>query len=91
MSAQVFVNPDDIRDFARALRDFNRELADATASLHARFIKLGDTWRDQEHDKFAQEFDALVRTLRHFHRSSEDQIPTLIKKADWIDGYLGHR
>jgi hypothetical protein len=52
---------------------------------------LGDTWRDQEHEKFAQEFDALVRTLRHFHRSSEEQIPVLIKKAEWIDGYLGHR
>lgn len=85
------VNPDDLRRFATALREFNRDLADATARLHARFVGLGDTWRDQEHEKFAGEFGATVRMLRHFQRSSDEQIPLLLKKADWIDGYLGRR
>ena len=35
-------------------------------SLQARFGALGDTWQDQEHEKFAEEFKQTMKALKKF-------------------------
>jgi hypothetical protein len=59
--------------------------------LQGRFNNLGDTWRDQEHIKFAQEFEQTMRVLQQFRRSSEQQIPFLLRKAQRLRDYLNQR
>lgn len=34
--------------------------------LNAQFRQLGDTWRDQEHQKYGQEFEQTMRVLAQF-------------------------
>lgn len=51
MAGQVYANPDDIEQFARELKEFNSQLRDRMARLNGKFNSLGETWRDQEHQK----------------------------------------
>lgn len=87
--AQAIVDPDELRDFAASLKNYNELVADATAALRSRFAQLGETWRDQEQTKFASDFEETVRVIGQFQQASEEHIPLLIRKAGEIDQYLG--
>ncbi len=52
---------------------------------------LAQTWRDQEQQKFAEEFDQTLKVLQRLMKSSEEHIPFLLRKADRIDEYLQQR
>lgn len=86
---QAIVDPDELREFATSLQRYNALLADATATLQSQFAQLGETWRDQEQVKFAQEFEQTVRVIGQFQQASEEHIPFLNRKAGEIDQYLG--
>jgi len=58
------------------------------ASLQARFASLGDTWKDQERDKFAGEFQQTMKALRRFVDVSGEYAPYLLRKAQRIEDYL---
>lgn len=88
---QAIASPDDLERFARELKEFNQQLADSMSRLQGQFNAVGETWRDQEHQKFAQEFEQTVRVLHQFRRSSEQQIPFLLRKAQRLREYLGQR
>lgn len=88
---QAIVNPSELRQFASSLKQFNTELSSSTARLEAQFRRLGDTWRDQEHARFAQEFEQTVRVIRRFMQISDDQIPFLLRKAQAAEEYLSRR
>lgn len=81
MSAQAIVNPDDLERFARELKQFNLQLRDSTSRLQGQFAQLGDTWRDQEHHKFAQEFEQTMRVIHRFLQVADQHIPFLLRKA----------
>jgi uncharacterized protein YukE len=86
---QAIVDPDDLREFAANLKRYNELVTDATAALQSQFGQLGETWRDQEQVKFAQEFEQTVRVISQFQQASEEHIPFLNRKASEIDQYLG--
>ena len=89
--AQAIMNPEDVRRFADELKRFNTELQTRMASLQARFVALGDTWQDQEHSKFADEFRTAMRSLRQFVEASNQHGPYLLRKAQRIEEYLQQR
>jgi uncharacterized protein YukE len=89
--AQVVATPEEIERFAQQLKQFNADLHTHLTTLQGQFYRLGDTWRDQEHARFAQEFEQTVRVLEHFRRASEQQIPFLQRKARRLRDYLGQR
>jgi uncharacterized protein YukE len=61
------------------------------ASLQARFAALGDTWQDQEHAKFSEEFKQIMKALKKFTELSNQQTPYLLRKAQRIEEYLNQR
>ncbi|HEY3231311.1 MAG TPA: WXG100 family type VII secretion target [Roseiflexaceae bacterium] len=91
MSPQAVANPEDLERFARELKQFSGGLAEAMSRLQGQFANLGETWRDQEHQKFAQEFEQTMRVLHQFTRSADQQIPFLLRKAQRLREYLGQR
>ncbi|MFQ5342054.1 MAG: WXG100 family type VII secretion target [Anaerolineae bacterium] len=91
MSRQAIADPEDLERFARELKQFNGQLRDSMSRLQGQFGRLGDTWRDQEHQKFAQEFEQTMRVLHQFMRSSDQQIPFLLRKAQRLREYLHQR
>src|SRR6188508_2562147 len=63
--SQAVVDPSEIRRFASSLKRFNADLQSALAGLHGQLVALGDTWRDQEHDRFRAEFEQTVHVVEH--------------------------
>jgi uncharacterized protein YukE len=86
---QAIVDPDELREFATNLKRYTEILIEATTALQSQFAHLGETWRDQEQVKFANEFEQTVRVISQFQQASEEHIPFLTRKAEEIDQYLG--
>jgi uncharacterized protein YukE len=91
MSSQAIANPEDLERFARELKQFSGQLQESMSRLQGQFSNLGDTWRDQEQQKFAQEFEQTMRVLHQFVRSADQQIPFLMRKAQRLREYLSQR
>ena len=89
--AQAIMNPEEVRRFAEELRRFNADLQDRMVSLQARFAALGDTWQDQEHGKFAEDFQLTLKALKKFVEISNQHTPYLLRKAQRIEEYLNQR
>ena len=85
------MDPEEVRRFAEELKRFNIDLQNRMASLHARFAALGDTWQDQEHVKFAEEFKDTLKALKKFVEISNQHAPYLLRKAQRIEEYLNQR
>ena len=88
---QAIIDPSELRRFALSLKQFNNELRDRVAALHGQMLSLGDTWRDQEHVKFAQEFEETMHVLAAFIENSDQHIPFLLRKAERVEEYLQQR
>lgn len=88
---QAIADPEDIERFVAELKRFNNQLAENMRRLQAQFSRLGETWRDQEHQKFAREFEQTMRVLYQFQRASEQHIPLLLRKAQKLREYLNQR
>ncbi|MGD7654516.1 MAG: WXG100 family type VII secretion target [Verrucomicrobiales bacterium] len=89
--AQAIIDPEEVRRFAAELKRFNGDLRERTASLTARFNALGDTWQDQEQEKFSAEFTDLMKSLKKFLEASDRHTPYLLRKAERIQQYLDQR
>jgi len=91
MCPKAIVDPAELRNFAATLKRFTGDLKSDTSNLKAQFNRLGDTWRDQEHARFAREFEQTMRVLDHFIQTSEQHIPFLLRKAQRAEEYLRQR
>ena len=85
---QAIMDPEQVRRFAEELQRFNRDLQARMSSLQGRFSGLSETWQDQEHAKFAEEFQQTSRALKKFVELSERHVPYLLRKAEHIEDYL---
>jgi uncharacterized protein YukE len=89
--AKAVVDPAELRRFAQDLKRMNTTLRDQMAVLQARMTELGQSWRDQEQAKFAEEFEQTVRVLARFSDAADKHIPFLLRKAEKIEEYLNQR
>ncbi len=85
---QAVVDPEELRQFARNLKKFNSELRDRSQTLGNQLAALGASWRDQEHRKFADEFEQHMQVLARFAETADEHIPYLMRKAAHIEDYL---
>ena len=86
--AQAIVDPVELRRFAHNLKLYNAELRDRLTSLHGQMVGLGDTWRDQEHEKFVREFEETMLVMEHFLEKGDQHSVFLLRKAQRIEEYL---
>ncbi|HEY1787454.1 MAG TPA: WXG100 family type VII secretion target [Verrucomicrobiae bacterium] len=89
--AQAIMDPEKVRRFAEELQRFNTDLDNRLVLLMARFAALGDTWQDQEHEKFSEEFKQAMKALKKFVEASKVHTPYLLRKAQRIEEYLNQR
>jgi len=86
--SKAVMDPAEVRRFAEELKRFNLELQNRITLLQARFAALGETWQDQEHARFAEEFRQTMKTLLKFMEISSQHTPFLLRKAQRIEEYL---
>jgi len=89
--SKVVLNPEELERFARNLKLFNTQLRESMSRLQGQFVQLGDTWRDQEHQKFAQEFEQTMHLLHNFVQTTDAHIPFLLRKAQKGYDYRNQR
>ena len=89
--AQAIMEPEKVRRFAEELQRFNSDLENRMILLQARFSALGDTWQDQDHEKFSEEFKQTMKALKKFVDLSKEHTPFLLRKAQRIEEYLNQR
>lgn len=89
--AQAIVDPAELRRFAHNLKRFNTDVQTNLAALHGQLLALGDTWRDQEHERFIAEFEQTMTVLEKFLEVGDQHIPFLLRKAERIEDYLSQR
>ena len=88
---QAIVDPEELRRFAQNLRKFNIDVQERVTALGTQLGALGKTWRDQEHKKFAEDFERHIRVISRFVEITEEHIPYLLRKAEIIEQYLHQR
>ncbi len=89
--AKAIADPDEMRRFAVELKRFNSDLQAQVNAIHRQFLRLGETWRDQEQAKFADDFEVMIQALAHFLDASERRVPMLLRKAESLQQYLDQR
>jgi len=89
--AQAIIDPEEVRRFAEELKRFNNDVGNRMSSLQARYSALGDSWKDQEQIKFAEEFGETMKAMKKFMESSQRHTPFLIRKAQRIEDYLSQK
>lgn len=88
---QAIVNPDDLRRFAMQLRQFSNEMLAQMKTIHGQLGGLGASWRDREHDKFAEEFEQTLQVMARFVDVTNQHVPFLLRKAERVEEYLNQR
>jgi len=86
--AQAIVDPQELRRFAHQLKQFNDDLRERMTLLHAQMMGLSDSWRDQEHVRFVEEFEMTLHVVEEFLGNSEQHVPFLLRKAERVEEYL---
>lgn len=86
--AQAIVDPEQLRQFAAMLKRYGQQVRESTNSLTQAQSRLADSWRDQEHRKFVDEFEEQVKLVHRLLESTEKHVPYLLKKAEIIEEYL---
>ena len=89
--SQAIVDPAELRRFANNLKTFSSELQNQMALLRSQLMNLGQTWRDQEQEKFSGEFEQTTAAINRFLEASQQHIPFLLRKAERIEEYLHQR
>lgn len=89
--AKAVVDPAELRRFAQMLKAFNNDLEQRMGALHGQMAQLSQSWRDQEQQKFQEEFDQTMRAIGRFVDATNQHIPFLMRKAERIEEYLQQR
>jgi len=88
---QVIVDPQELRRFASRLRFFSTEVMAQMQGVQRQLAALSSTWRDQEQQKFTEEFEQQLSTFARFVEATEDYVPYLIRKAERVEEYQQQR
>jgi uncharacterized protein YukE len=89
--SQAIANPEELRQFALQLKQFNTTLTDQATMLAGRLDELSKSWRDQENAKFNEAFREHLRLLAQFVEANDQHIPYLLRKAERLEEYLQQR
>lgn len=88
---QAIVDPAELRRFAARLKYFSGEVLTQMQGVQRQLSALGATWRDQEHQKFAEEFEQQLTQFARFVESTGDYVPYLLRKAERVEEYQQQR
>ncbi|PCI11506.1 hypothetical protein COB72_00885 [bacterium] len=89
--AKAVADPEEIRRFAQLLKRFGSGMDQQLSQMNGQMANLSQSWRDQEHAKFQNEFEQTMRQLAKFQEAIDEQVPFLLRKADRLEEYLRQR
>lgn len=87
--AQIIVNPDELRRFAATLEQYVANIDEETGRISTAFNVLGETWKDDKHAQFENDFSELQAQIAAFKNKAADYAPYLYSLAASLDPYSG--
>lgn len=88
---QAHTDPEHLRAFAAELQQFKSDVQETLTTLRGRTARLGETWQDQEFERFRERFARTQQTLNRFSAAAEQAVPALLRDAEAIEEYLRHQ
>lgn len=88
---QAIVKPEELRKFCAHLKQFETNLREMSTKINSHARELATTWRDQEHQKFSEEFSQSMKLIQNLLESSEKYSQFLVRKAEAAEKYLKQR
>jgi uncharacterized protein YukE len=85
--SQIHVDPEKLRSFADGLTSFVDVVEEQINTLKRNVSHLGDTWRDQEFERFKSEFESAQHFLSQFAEEARQTVPSLKQDAEKIQEY----
>jgi len=83
--SEAFVHPEKIRAFANQLRGYAEVTGNSMGTLNMQLQRLGSSWRDQEYDRFVQEFQKTKAQLGALQAEIQKLVPELESDAQKAD------
>lgn len=85
-------NDDEALDaFVTRLEQFRQTVDEERTNLNSALGRLADRWRDQEHDRFVEQFESSMRALPRFWEEIEQIVPRLRRDAEALRRLNQHR
>ncbi len=85
--AEIYVDPEKLREFARVLKDFSRHAETSLVNLNGQLGRLQSSWRDQEFEKFAAHLRRTQGRLQAFATETAKTVPALERDAEVMTAY----
>ena len=89
--SQAAADPAELRRFAGSLRRFVQDMQAQTIAMRSQMQGLGQSWRDQEYQKFVDEYEQALVVFARMLDGAEQFVPFLTRKAERIEEYLQQR
>lgn len=83
--AEAFVDPERLRTFSKVLVSYAEHTGNSMGRLQTQLQRLGSTWRDQEYERFAQEFRKTKAQLATLQAEIDKLAPVLESDAQKAD------
>ncbi len=80
-------DPEKLKSFADDLKKFNDNIQQTFSKLNQETNRLGNSWQDQEFEKFKSSFIPTLQALQKFVNESDKLIPKLRLLAEEIEEY----
>lgn len=87
--AVIHLTPEEIRNFAHWLNQFNQNLAAQVTDLNHQYARLGESWRDPAYAQFAGDLADATQTLEHFSQAVDQMRQSLLALAERADQVHG--
>ena len=84
MSPQAYVDPERLRAFSSELTVLASRISDLDNELQRSLVQLGETFRDEEYERFRRRFAASRQQLQRFVDDVRAMAPRLVQDADDI-------
>ena len=86
--SQIHNDPERLRTFALRLKQFASTSDEHLGRLKSAIGHLGQTWQDQEFERFAQQFASAQGRLKSFIEETKKVTPVLEADARKLEEYL---
>jgi len=88
--SQVIINPQEIRIFMSELQQYKQELEYKQQMIVAKLDQLGESWQDQSHQMFREEFYNMIRSMEPYMGKFDEYTSYLNQKATLAEELNNH-
>ncbi len=87
--ADVIVDPSEMREFERSLRELRNEIDARRAQLEQQVHDIRAFWNDEKYKNFVRRKEELMLEIQIFTKMCDRYSDYLRRKAAAVDAYLG--